>query len=66
MSYLGLVEKFKKKKTDKPIPRIQQTLNGWLTSKTVTTQYEIRDNSLYLFCDRNFTPLQGCDASLDL
>ena len=65
MSYLGFVEKFKKK-SDKPILRIQQTLHGWLTSKTVTTQYESRDNLLYLVGVRNFTPLQGCDACLDL
>ena len=65
MSYLDLARKFKKK-PDKPIPRIQPTLKGWLTSKTITTQYESRDNLLYLVGDRNFTPLQGRDACLDL
>ena len=37
-----------------------------MTSKTITTQYESRDNLLYLVGDRNFTPLQGRDACLDL
>lgn len=46
MRYLDLAGKFKK--TDKPIPRIQPTLNGWLTSKTITTQYESRDNCCIL------------------
>ena len=65
MSYLDLAGKFKKK-PDKRIPRIEPTLKGWLTSKTITTQYESRDNLLYLVGDRNFTPLQGRDACRDL
>ena len=50
-------------------------MKGWLASKPIhskncvrlSIQYRSRDiNLLYLVADRNFTPLLGCDACLDI
>ena len=61
--------------TKKPLQQIQQPLKGWLATKPVhprgcvrlPTRYKNRQmDLLYLVVDRNFTPLLGCDACLDL
>ena len=61
--------------TNKPPQKIQQPLNRCLASKLIhrkgcvrlPTQYGSHElNLLYLVVYKNFTPLLGCDACLDL